>query len=183
MATASVLVKSFSFRNGSIARDAGVLWRSVHCPSCSFDDTKVIDSRVSEDGNAVRRRRSCLQCEYRFTTYERLEEQPVFVIKRDGSRVPFDRAKMAAGMLAAVKGRPVDETVIGSLAERLEDSLRARGTEVTSSEIGHAVLDELRELDEVAYMRFASVYKNFDGAADFSRELALLNKHTNSADL
>jgi transcriptional repressor NrdR len=177
------LVKSFSFRNGSIARDAGVLWRSVHCPSCSFDDTKVIDSRVSEDGNAVRRRRSCLQCEYRFTTYERLEEQPVFVIKRDGSRVPFDRAKMAAGMLAAVKGRPVDETVIGSLAERLEDSLRARGTEVTSSEIGHAVLDELRELDEVAYMRFASVYKNFDGAADFSRELALLNKHTNSADL
>jgi transcriptional repressor NrdR len=177
------LVKSFSFRNGSIARDAGVLWRSVHCPSCSFDDTKVIDSRVSEDGNAVRRRRSCLQCEYRFTTYERLEEQPLFVIKRDGSRVPFDRAKMAAGMLAAVKGRPVDETVIGSLAERLEDSLRARGTDVTSSEIGHAVLDELRELDEVAYMRFASVYKNFDGAADFSRELALLNKHANSADL
>lgn len=160
---------------------SGVLWPSVHCPSCSFDDTKVIDSRVSEEGNAVRRRRCCLQCEYRFTTYERLDEQPLFVIKRDGSRVPFERAKMAAGMLAAVKGRPVDEEVIAVVAERLEDAMRARGTEVTSSEIGHAVLDELRELDEVAYMRFASVYKNFDDAADFRRELALLQKHANAA--
>lgn len=160
---------------------SGVLWPSVHCPSCSFDDTKVIDSRVSEEGNAVRRRRCCLQCESRFTTYERLDEQPLFVIKRDGSRVPFERAKMAAGMLAAVKGRPVDEEVIAVVAERLEDAMRARGTEVTSSEIGHAVLDELRELDEVAYMRFASVYKNFDDAADFRRELALLQKHANAA--
>jgi transcriptional repressor NrdR len=160
---------------------AGVLWPSVHCPSCSFDDTKVIDSRVSEEGNAVRRRRCCLQCEYRFTTYERLDEQPLFVIKRDGSRVPFERAKMAAGMLAAVKGRPVADEVIAMVAERLEDTMRARGTEVTSSEIGHAVLDELRELDEVAYMRFASVYKNFDDAADFRRELALLQKHANAA--
>ena len=160
---------------------AGVLWPSVHCPSCSFDDTKVIDSRVSEEGNAVRRRRCCLQCEYRFTTYERLDEQPLFVIKRDGSRVPFERAKMAAGMLAAVKGRPVADEVIAMVAERLEDAMRARGTEVTSSEIGHAVLDELRELDEVAYMRFASVYKNFDDAADFRRELALLQKHANTA--
>ena len=90
-------------------------------------------------------------------------------------------AKMAAGMLAAVKGRPVAEDVIAAVAERLEDAMRARGTEVTSSEIGHAVLDELRELDEVAYMRFASVYKNFDDAADFRRELALLHKHANSA--
>jgi transcriptional repressor NrdR len=136
---------------------------------------------VSEEGNAVRRRRCCLQCEYRFTTYERLDEQPLFVIKRDGSRGPFERAKMAAGMLAAVKGRPVDEEVIAVVAERLEDAMRARGTEVTSSEIGHAVLDELRELDEVAYMRFASVYKNFDDAADFRRELALLQKHANAA--
>jgi transcriptional repressor NrdR len=136
---------------------------------------------VSEEGNAVRRRRCCLQCEYRFTTYERLDEQPLFVIKRDGSRLPFERAKMAAGMLAAVKGRPVADEVIAMVAERLEDTMRARGTEVTSSEIGHAVLDELRELDEVAYMRFASVYKNFDDAADFRRELALLQKHANAA--
>ena len=131
----------------------------------------------------MRRRRSCLQCEYRFTTYERLDEQPLFVIKRDGSRVPFDRVKMATGMLAAVKGRPVAEEVIAVVAERLEDAMCSRGTEVTSSEIGHAVLDELRDLDEVAYMRFASVYKNFDDAADFRRELALLQKHANAARL
>ncbi len=153
---------------------------SVHCPSCSFDDTKVIDSRVSEEGTAVRRRRSCLRCEYRFTTYERLEELPLFVVKRDGGRQPFDRQKMMAGMLAAVKGRSVDETQIEEMAERLEDSFRSRGTEVSSNEVGLAVLDELRVVDEVAYMRFASVYKNFDDAADFRRELALLEKHANS---
>jgi len=153
---------------------------SVHCPSCSFDDTKVIDSRVSEEGTAVRRRRSCLRCEYRFTTYERLEELPLFVVKRDGGRQPFDRQKMMAGMLAAVKGRSVDETQIEEMAERLENSFRSRGTEVSSNEVGLAVLDELRVVDEVAYMRFASVYKNFDDAADFRRELALLEKHANS---
>jgi transcriptional repressor NrdR len=153
---------------------------SVHCPSCSFDDTKVIDSRVSEEGTAVRRRRSCLRCEYRFTTYERLEELPLFIVKRDGGRQPFDRQKMMAGMLAAVKGRSVDEAQIEEIAERLEDSFRSRGTEVSSNEVGLAVLDELRVVDEVAYMRFASVYKNFDDAADFRRELALLEKHANS---
>lgn len=153
---------------------------SVHCPSCSFDDTKVIDSRVSEEGGAVRRRRSCLRCEYRFTTYERLEELPLFVVKRDGDRQPFDRQKMMAGMLAAVKGRSVEESQIEEIAERLEDSFRQRGTEVSSNDVGLAVLDELRVLDEVAYMRFASVYKNFDDAADFRRELALLEKHANS---
>lgn len=153
---------------------------SVHCPSCSFDDTKVIDSRVSEEGTAVRRRRSCLRCEYRFTTYERLEELPLVVVKRGGDRQPFSRQKMMAGMLAAVKGRAVDEAQIELIAERIEDSFRQRGTEVTSNDVGLAVLDELRVLDEVAYMRFASVYKNFDDAADFRRELALLEKHANS---
>lgn len=153
---------------------------SVHCPSCSFVDTKVIDSRVSEEGTAVRRRRSCLRCEYRFTTYERLEELPLIVVKRGGDRQPFNRQKMMAGMLAAVKGRSVDEAQIESIAERIEDSFRQRGTEVTSNDVGLAVLDELRVLDEVAYMRFASVYKNFDDAADFRRELALLEKHANS---
>lgn len=153
---------------------------SVHCPSCSHDDTKVIDSRVSEEGGAVRRRRSCLRCEYRFTTYERLEEQPLFIVKRSGDRQPFDRQKMMAGMLAAVKGRNVEESAIEAIAERIEDSFRQRGIDVTSNEVGLAVLDELRVLDEVAYMRFASVYKNFDDAADFRRELALLEKHANS---
>lgn len=153
---------------------------SVHCPSCSFDDTKVIDSRVSEEGTAVRRRRSCLRCEFRFTTYERLEEVPLFIVKRDGGRQPFDRHKMMAGMLAAVKGRSVDEAQIEQIAERLEDSFRSRGTDISSNDVGLAVLDQLRVLDEVAYMRFASVYKNFDDAADFRRELALLEKHANS---
>jgi len=152
----------------------------MRCPKCQADDTKVIDSRVSEEGTAVRRRRSCLRCEYRFTTYERLEELPLFVVKRDGGRQPFDRQKMMAGMLAAVKGRSVDETQIEEMAERLENSFRSRGTEVSSNEVGLAVLDELRVVDEVAYMRFASVYKNFDDAADFRRELALLEKHANS---
>jgi len=153
---------------------------SVHCPSCAFDDTKVIDSRVSEEGSAVRRRRSCLRCEYRFTTYERLEEAPMYVVKRSGAREPFERQKMMSGMLAAVKGRSVEESQIEAIAELIEDSFRQRGTDVTSNEVGIAVLDRLRVLDEVAYLRFASVYKNFDDAADFRRELALLEKHAYS---
>lgn len=149
----------------------------VHCPSCTHDDTKVIDSRMSEEGSAIRRRRSCPQCAYRFTTYERLEEVPLHVLKRSGGKEPFDRAKMIAGIQAAVKGRPVDDLAIIDMAERIEDKLRLLGGDVTSSDVGHAVLDELRVVDEVAYMRFASVYKNFDDASDFKRELALLQKH------
>jgi len=96
----------------------------VHCPSCAFDDTKVIDSRMSEEGSAIRRRRNCSQCGYRFTTYERLEEQPLFVLKRGGSKQPFDRAKLMSGIQAAVKGRPVDDLAIMEMAERIEDKLR-----------------------------------------------------------
>ena len=151
--------------------------REVHCPSCSFDDTKVIDSRLSEEGGAIRRRRSCTQCGYRFTTYERLEEVALNVVKRGGGKQPFDRLKMMAGIQAAVKGRPVSDEMIMEIAERIEDALRLEGGDVTSNQVGHAVLEQLRLIDEVAYMRFASVYKNFDDAADFKRELALLEKH------
>ena len=153
----------------------------VHCPSCSFDDTKVIDSRLSEEGGAIRRRRSCTQCGYRFTTYERLEEVALNVVKRGGGKQPFDRLKMMAGIQAAVKGRPVSDEMIMEIAERIEDALRLEGGDVTSNQVGHAVLEQLRSIDEVAYMRFASVYKNFDDAADFKRELALLEKHASTS--
>ena len=152
----------------------------VHCPSCSFDDTKVIDSRLSEEGGAIRRR-SCTQCGYRFTTYERLEEVALNVVKRGGGKQPFDRLKMMAGIQAAVKGRPVSDEMIMEIAERIEDALRLEGGDVTSNQVGHAVLEQLRLIDEVAYMRFASVYKNFDDAADFKRELALLEKHASTS--
>ena len=154
--------------------------REVHCPSCSFDDTKVIDSRLSEEGGAIRRRRSCTQCGYRFTTYERLEEVALNVVKRGGGKQPFDRLKMMAGIQAAVKGRPVGDEMIMEIAERIEDALRLEGGDVTSNQVGHAVLEQLRLIDEVSYMRFASVYKNFDDAADFKRELALLEKHAST---
>lgn len=155
--------------------------QEVHCPSCSFDDTKVIDSRLSEEGGAIRRRRSCTQCGYRFTTYERLEEVALNVVKRGGGKQPFDRLKMMAGIQAAVKGRPVSDEMIMEIAERIEDALRLEGGDVTSNQVGHAVLEQLRLIDEVAYMRFASVYKNFDDAADFKRELALLEKHASTS--
>ena len=151
----------------------------MHCPVCPNDDTKVIDSRPADDGAAIRRRRSCPECSYRFTTYERLEGAPLLVAKRSGDRQPFDRAKVICGVRSACKGRPVEDEQIDALAEMVEDDMRlaaASGTEITSSTVGHAVLEHLKALDEVAYMRFASVYKNFDDAADFRRELALLKQ-------
>ena len=149
----------------------------MHCPVCPSDDTKVINSRAAEEGASIRRRRQCPLCGYRFTTRERLEEVPLMVTKRSGTRVPFDRAKVISGVSAATKGRPVEASTIDTLADRVEETLRAIGNEVTSAQVGHAVLEQLRDLDEVAYLRFASVYKNFDQAADFRRELALLEKN------
>jgi transcriptional repressor NrdR len=151
----------------------------MHCPVCRHDDTKVIDSRPADEGAAIRRRRSCPECAYRFTTYERLEGAPLMVLKRSGGRQPFDRAKVADGIRSACKGRPVPDEMVDELAEAVEDDVRleaAAGKDVTSSLVGHCVLERLRTVDEVAYMRFASVYKNFDDASDFRRELALLKK-------
>lgn len=151
----------------------------MHCPVCRHDDTKVIDSRSADEGAAIRRRRSCPQCSYRFTTYERLEGAPLMVLKRSGDRQPFDRAKVVEGIRSACKGRPVSEEQVDELAEVVEDDVRleaAAGQDITSSLVGHCVLERLKSVDEVAYMRFASVYKNFDDAADFRRELALLKK-------
>ncbi len=148
----------------------------MRCPACHADDSKVVDSRTAEDGAAIRRRRQCLACSHRFTTYERVDEVPLVVVKSDGTRRPFDRSKIVAGVAAATKGRSVDETRIQQLAVEVEDEVRLQGAEVTSAQIGLAVLDRLRAIDEVAYLRFASVYKDFDAAADFHREIELLSK-------
>ena len=137
-----------------------------------------MDSRTAQDGAAIRRRRLCLSCGYRFTTFERMEEVPLVVTKRSGQREAFDRAKLVAGVRAAAKGRPVGEDELENLATEVEDAMRLDGPEVTSAHVGVAVLDALRHLDEVAYLRFASVYKGFDDAADFERELTLLAKGT-----
>ena len=150
----------------------------MHCPVCRADDTKVVDSRLAEEGSAVRRRRHCLSCAHRFTTFERVDEVPLVVVKGDGRSQPFDRAKIVAGIAAATKGRNVDAGLIEHVAETIEDAVRLQGSEVTSAQIGVAVLDRLRTIDEVAYLRFASVYKNFDAAADFHREIELLSKGT-----
>lgn len=148
----------------------------MHCPSCRADDTKVVDSRLAESGAAVRRRRRCLSCGFRFTTFERVEEVPLVVVKSDGSSEPFDRTKIVGGVAAACKGRSVEPEQIVALATEIEDAIRLDGGEVTTSRVGLAVLDRLRLLDEVAYLRFASVYKNFDAADDFQSELELLSK-------
>jgi len=154
----------------------------VRCPACGAFDDKVIDSRQADDGTSIRRRRVCIGCSRRFTTFERVEEAALVVTKRSGERVPFDRAKIASGIRAAAKGRPVEADegeAIDELASAIEDGLRLEGrAEVTSEEIGRAVLDQLRELDQVAAVRFASVYLGFDDLSDFEREVTLLAKRT-----
>ncbi len=152
--------------------------RVVRCPACSALDDKVVDSRLADDGAAIRRRRECLECGRRFTTYERLEEAPLVVLKRSGAREPFNRAKVAAGVRAAVKNRPITAAQVDALAAEVEESLRLEGPELTSARIGLTVLDRLRALDEVAYLRFASVYKGFEDLGDFEREVGLLTKAT-----
>jgi transcriptional repressor NrdR len=148
----------------------------MRCPSCQTNDSKVIDSREADEGASIRRRRSCLQCNQRFTTYERIEEVPLVVLKSNGVRQPFDRAKIVVGVAAAAKGRPVAPEAFEHLAEDVEDEMRLVGNEIATQIVGRAVLERLRSLDEVVYLRFASVYKGFDAAADFQRELVLLKK-------
>jgi len=152
--------------------------RSVQCPWCRALDDKVVDSRLAEDGVAIRRRRECLSCGRRFTTYERLEEVPFVVIKRSGHREPFERAKVVAGLRAAAKNRPLSLALLEQIAAEVEESLRLEGSEVTSQQVGLAVLDALRGRDHVAYLRFASVYKGFENLGDFAREAGLLTKAT-----
>ena len=137
-----------------------------------------MDSRTADDGAAIRRRRACLACGRRFTTIERIEEVPLVVVKRSGQREPFDRAKLVAGLRAATKNRVGVAERVAGLAGELEEALRLEGPEVTSQAIGLAVLERLRVVDEVAYLRFASVYKGFEDVGDFEREVGLLTKAT-----
>jgi transcriptional repressor NrdR len=147
----------------------------VRCPFCGIDDDRVIDSRPSEDGGTIRRRRACSRCGRRFTTFERVEEAPLLVLKRDGSKEQFDSAKLISGLEKACKNRPITTAQILRMTSDIEETLRARGQrEVESQEVGIELLNALRELDAVAYMRFASVYKDFQDPADFERELASL---------
>jgi len=150
----------------------------VRCPACASPDDKVVDSRVADDGAAIRRRRECLVCGRRFTTFERLEEAPLTVVKRSGDREPFDRAKVIAGVAAAAKNRPVDDEQLAAVAADVEDELRLAGNEAATEAIGVVVLRRLQELDHVAYLRFASVYKGFEDLQDFEREVVALAKST-----
>ena len=150
----------------------------MRCPVCSSLDDKVVDSRLADDGAAIRRRRECLHCNRRFTTFERVEEAPLMVSKRSGDRVPFDRAKVVAGVSSAAKNRPVSAPQMERLAADVEEEMRLLGPEVTSADVGLAVLKRLEGLDHVAYLRFASVYKGFEDLTDFEREVHLLAKTT-----
>lgn len=134
----------------------------------------MVDSRPAEDGLAIRRRRECDSCGRRFTTFERSEAVALRVIKRDGSKEPYDRVKVISGVNKAIKNRPVTEEQVARLAERVEQKLRRKGPEVTTQEVGIEILAQLRRLDDVAYVRFASVYKDFQEVSDFERELGLL---------
>ncbi len=146
----------------------------MRCPWCGSASTKVVDSRPAEEGAATRRRRECDRCHRRFTTFERAEALALTVIKRDGSKEPYQREKVIAGIRKSIKNRPVTEAQVARLADLVEEKLRRKGPQVTTQEVGLEVLAGLGRLDEVAYMRFASVYKDFQEITDFERELGLL---------
>jgi transcriptional repressor NrdR len=150
----------------------------MRCPYCHGVDDKVVDSRLAEAGAAIRRRRECLVCGRRYTTFERAEEAVVMVVKRSGLREPFDRAKVVSGIRRATKNRPIADEAIEALAVAVEEQMRQSGPEVGTEAIGRAVLDGLRTLDPVSYLRFASVYKGFEDVTDFAREAGLLQKTT-----
>lgn len=144
----------------------------MQCPFCRNADSRVVDSRTADDGAAIRRRRQCMSCERRFTTVEQIT---LAVVKRSGATEPFSREKVIAGVLKACQGRGVSADALARLAQHVEDRLRASGSaEIPSNEVGLAILEPLRELDEVAYLRFASVYRGFDSLADFEAEISML---------
>ncbi|GAB3966281.1 transcriptional regulator NrdR [Actinoallomurus acanthiterrae] len=144
----------------------------MHCPFCRHTDSRVIDSRATDDGSAIRRRRSCPECGRRFTTQETVL---MMVAKRSGVTEPFSREKIIAGVRRACQGRPVNEDALAMLGQRVEEAIRATGNaEIPSHQIGLAILGPLRELDEVAYLRFASVYRGFETLDDFAKEIESL---------
>lgn len=147
----------------------------MRCPFCGYAESKVIDSRPAEEGATIRRRRECLACQKRFTTYEIMERLPLVVVKRDGSRQTFDKIKVLNGMLRACEKRPVSLQSLEKIAEEIEQELQnSLEREVTTTEIGEMVMDRLKDIDEVAYVRFASVYRQFKDVKTFFDELTKL---------
>lgn len=155
----------------------------MRCPYCDSEEDKVVDSRLAEEGRAIRRRRECIECGRRYTTFERAEEVPLVVVKRNGIEEPFESDKIVEGIARACKNRPVSAADIETITDDVEDAMRADTRRpVPSSEIGREVLERLRLLDEVAYLRFASVYKDFQELNDFERELGALLKKSPPKD-
>lgn len=147
----------------------------MKCPYCGHLDSKVVDSRPAEDGTSIRRRRECLECHKRFTTFEIMESLPVVVVKKDGSRQSFDRSKVLGGMLRACEKRPVSFSTLEKIAEEIEQDLQnSMEREVSTEDIGEKVMDRLRTVDQVAYVRFASVYRQFKDIDTFMQELTKL---------
>ena len=146
----------------------------MRCPYCGVGDDRVVDSRESREGAVIRRRRECNACQRRFTSYETVEEIPLLVVKKDGRREPFDRAKILSGLKKACSKRPVPVEVMESAADKIERALEAGDKEIPSSKIGDAVMDALRDIDEVAYVRFASVYRSFRDVNELMNELKSL---------
>ncbi|MGE5662891.1 MAG: transcriptional regulator NrdR [Deltaproteobacteria bacterium] len=151
----------------------------MKCPRCGHGDNKVVDSRVGKDGDVIRRRRECLSCQARFTTYERIEEELPLVVKRDGRREPFDRQKILTGILKACEKRPVSYASIERVVDALEGEFQASGEkEISSVQVGERVMSELLKLDDVAYVRFASVYRQFKDISQFVEEIKSLIAET-----
>ncbi|HWM16748.1 MAG TPA: transcriptional regulator NrdR [Microbacterium sp.] len=149
----------------------------MRCPYCDSEEDKVVDSRLAEEGRAIRRRRECIGCGRRYTSFERAEEVPLLIAKRSGEEEPFDRDKVIEGIHRACKNRPVTDAEILAIADDVEEAMRADVRRpIPSAEVGREVLERLRLIDEVAYLRFASVYKDFQELNDFERELGLLAK-------
>lgn len=148
----------------------------MRCPRCGCEESKVVDSRPSENNDAIRRRRECMGCGFRFTTYERCEEMPIVVVKRDGHKEPFDRQKLMRGLLTATVKRDIPVASLSALIDDIESSLRDGGTlEVSSVDLGSMVLKRIISVDKVAYVRFASVYRDFKDVDEFSEELRSLH--------
>lgn len=147
----------------------------MKCPSCQYNETKVVDSRLNADGTSIRRRRECLKCEKRFTTYEYVEHVPLMVVKRDGRRQPFDREKIIAGLVKACEKRPVSIDKIEAITAEIERAIQRKyDREVEAKDVGEMIMEKLAVLDEVAYVRFASVYRQFRDVNQFMSELKLM---------
>jgi len=149
----------------------------MRCPFCNFEESKVVDSRSSEDKSAIRRRRECLKCNKRYTTYEKVENIPILIIKRNKDRENFDRNKLLNGLIRACEKRPVSRNLLEEVADEIEKKLyNQMRTEVQSQYVGELVMERLKEIDEIAYVRFASVYRQFKDVDSFMEEIAALKK-------